>query len=129
MKTIVYALLAIMMTATVLGDSGTPLWTGAWKCDYDGTNVYLVITKDLTGYVCPFVQGEVQSIATLSNGKVSADGTTYTATWTAVTPKPGEGDTCAFKLTRTTPTKFEGTVTWSDLSLPFNGEWVGVVKP
>ena len=130
MKTIVYALLAIMMIATVLGDSGTPLWVGAWKVDYDGTYVYLVILDDLTGYVCPFVQGDVQSVAALTEGKVSDDGTTYTSTWTAATPKPGEGDTCAFKLTKTIPTKFKGTVTWPDgLSLPFNGEWVGPVKP
>jgi len=130
MKKIVYTLLAIMMIATVLGDSGTPLWVGAWKVDYDGTMVYLVIANDLTGYVCPYVSGEVQSVATLTEGKVSNEGKTYTATWGVTTPQPEEGDTAAFELERTGPTNFKGTVTWPDgLSLPFNGEWVGPVKP
>lgn len=118
------------MIAPVLGDSGTPLWTGAWKVDYDGTMVYLIIADDLTGYVCPFVQGPVQSVATLTEGKVTDEGKTYTAIWGATTPQPSEGDTAAFELKRTAPTKFKGTVTWTDgLSLPFDGEWVGPVKP
>lgn len=51
------------------------------EVDYDGTMVYLVIANDLTGYVCPYVSGEVQSVATLTEGKVSNEGKTYTATW------------------------------------------------
>lgn len=131
MKKIAYALLAIMMVATALGDPGTPLWVGAWKCNYAGTTVYLVITENLNGYVCPNVEGDVQSVATLTGGKVSDDGATYTATWTLETTAPlDEGDTCAFKLTRTKPTEFKGTVTWPDNHfLPFNGEWYGTVKP
>ena len=129
MKTIVYALLAIMMIATVLGDSGTPLWEGVWKCDYAGTSVYLVIANDLTGYVSPVAEGDVESVATLANGKVSADGTTYTATWTATITQPGEGDTATFRLTRSKPTDFTGTVIWPDgFLLPFNGKWFGSVK-
>ncbi len=130
MRTIVYALLAIMMIAPVLGGSGTPLWEGVWTCDYAGTSVYLVIANDLTGYVCPVAEGEVESVATLANGKVSADGATYTATWTATIPQPGEGDTATFELTRSEPTEFAGTVTWPDgFSLLFNGKWFGSTKP
>lgn len=132
MKTIVYALLAIIMIATVLGDSQTPLWEGTWKVYYTDTYVYLVILDDLTGYVCPYASGFVPSIAELKEGTVSADGKTYTAKRTGATPKPGEGDTASFQLTKNKddPKIFEGAVTWPDgLSLPFNGWWVGPVKP
>jgi hypothetical protein len=131
MKAIIYALLVITLVATSSADSGTPLWAGVWKCDYDGTSVFLVIDNDLTGYVFPDTQGEVASIATLENGKVSADGTTYTARWIEVSSsQPGEGDIADFKLTRSKPTEFTGTVTWPDgFWLPFNGKWHGGVAP
>jgi len=119
-----------MMIAPVLGDTRTSVWVGAWTCDYAGTSVYLVIEKDLTGDVCPVAVGDVQCVAKLKNGKVSVDGTTYTATWTAEIPQPGEGDTATFELKRVDATAFTGTVTWPDqFSLPFNGKWYGPVKP
>lgn len=130
MKKVVYALLAIIMIATALGDSGTPLWKGAWKCKYAEKDVYLVIEDNLNGDVCPVSEGDVQCVAVLTNGKISPDGTTYTATWTAEVPQPGEGDTATLEIKRTETTKFEGTVSWPDgFSLPFNGEWYGTVKP
>jgi hypothetical protein len=120
MKTVVYALLAIMMIATALGDSGTSLWKGTWKSNYAGTPVNLVIKDNLNGDVCPMTGG---CVATLGNGKVSDDGTTYTAKWTAEVTQPGEGDTATLVIKRTEPTKFTGKITWPDgFWLPFNGE-------
>ena len=133
MKRIVYVLLAILMVSTALGDSG--VWKGAWKCDYAGQPVYLIIAEDLTGYVCPRVegqepQGDVYAIATFSDGKVSDDGNTYTARWRAKVTLPGEGDVADLTLTRTKPTKFKGTVSWPDgLTLTFNGDYVEPLSP
>ena len=129
MKAIVYALLVITMAATVSADSGTPLWAGVWKCDYNGICVYLVINNDLSGYVSPDPQGA--SVATLEYGKVSADGTTYTARWIErSSSEPGDGDIADFKLTRSKPTEFTGIIMWPDGSwLPFNGKWYSALVP
>jgi hypothetical protein len=133
MKSIVIALLAIMMVSTALGDSGS--WEGAWKCKYEETPVYLVIAEDLTGYVCPRVegqdpQGEVYAIATFTNGLVSNNGDTYTATWVAKVPQPGEGDVATLTLSRTAPNKFKGTVSWPDgLLIEFNGDYYKPFNP
>jgi len=120
MKRAAYVLLAIIMVAVASGDTGASLWKGKWLCDYDGEPVYLVIASDSSAKVTDMA-GNL--IAELQNGKVSADGETYTAQWTAPETDPDVGDVAFFKAERETPTKFKGSVSWEDgEKRTFNGE-------